>query len=171
MGIRTDPEMHWYTVNTKPRQEHIAKLNLRRLGVETFCPMVKESKVIRRRRQTVVGPLFPCYLFCRFGYEDLQRAVSYARGVRRIVVFGSTPGVVEQDLIDAMKSRLEDGYVTLNSPKLSPGDLVRIQDGPLSGLEAVFERQMSGHQRGVLLLRTLAYQARVFIPLDQLANV
>ena len=104
----------------------------------------------------MVGPLFPCYLFSRFGYEDQQRAVSYARGVRRIVVFGTTPGVVEQDVIDAMKSRLEDGYVTANSLKLSLGDVVRIQDGPLSGLEAVFERQMSGHDRVVLLLRTLA---------------
>ena len=91
--------------------------------------------------------------------------------VRRIVVFGSTPGVVEQDVIDAMKSRLEDGYVTAHSSKLSPGDLVRIQDGPLSGLEAVFERQMSGHQRGVLLLRTLAYQVRVVVPIEHVANL
>ncbi len=163
--------MHWYAVNTKPYREHVADLNLRRLGVETFCPLLKQSKVIRRRRQTVVGPLFPAYLFIRFNYEDQQRAVSYARGVRKIVVFGATPAVVEEDLIDAIKSRLENGYVTVTSPRFTPGESVRIQEGPLCGLEAIFERDMSHHQRVVLLLRTLAYQARVVVPFDQVAHL
>ncbi len=163
--------MHWYTVSTKPRQERTVELNLRRMGVETFCAMIKEEKILRRRWQTVIRPLFPGYLFGIFCYEDHQRSISYARGVRRIVVFGSTPAIVQDDLIDAMKSRLEHGYLTVTPDRFNPGDTVRIRGGPLCGLEAVFEKHMTGDRRVALLLRTLAFQARVVVPVEQVANL
>jgi len=43
---------------------------------------------------------------------------------------------------------------------------VTIQEGPFNGIEAVFEREMDDQQRVVLLLRTLAYQARVVMPMS-----
>ena len=163
--------MHWYAVSTKPHQEYQAEGNLQRLGVETFCPQLKQRKVIRRVSQMVIRPLFPGYLFARLNIEDQYRAATYARGVRRIVAFGSTPARVEEELIQGIKDRLSQGYLTLTPRPLAPGQVVKIQDGPLSGLEAVFEREMSDHQRVVLLLRTLAYQARVVVPFEQVANL
>ena len=163
--------MHWYAVNTKSHHEQLAELNLQRLGVETFYPQIKQRKVIRRKEKTVIGPLFPGYLFARFHVATSYRAVTYARGVRRIVAFGSTPARVDEDLIQGMKTRLCNGYVSPNPRRLAPGQVVRIQDGPLSGIEAVFEREMPDHQRVVLLLRTLAYQARVVVPFEQVANL
>jgi len=53
----------------------------------------------------------------------------------------------------------------------TPGQKVRIQDGPLQGLEAIFEREMSDRQRVVLLLQSVAYQARVVVHVDQIANL
>jgi len=78
---------------------------------------------------------------------------------------------VDEDLIQGMKARLCNGCLPLTPRLPAPGQLVKIQDGPLSGLEAVFEREMSDHQRVVLLLRTLAYQARVVVPFEQVANL
>ena len=163
--------MHWYAVSTKPHQERQAESNLQRLGVETFCPQLEQRKVIRRVSQTVIRPLFPGYLFARLNIEEHYRAVTYARGVRRIVAFGSTPARVDEELIQGMKARLCNGYLSLTPRLLAPGQVVKIQDGPLSGLEAVFEREMPDHQRVVLLLRTLAYQARVVVPFEQVANL
>ena len=68
--------MHWYAVNTKPHHERLADLNLGRLGVETFYPQMKQKKVIRRREETVSGPLFPGYLFARFDMDVHNRAVT-----------------------------------------------------------------------------------------------
>jgi transcription antitermination factor NusG len=51
---------------------------------------------------------------------------------------------------------------------LSSGQLVQIKDGPFVGLEAVFMREMSGHQRAMVFLRTLALQARVVLEINQL---
>ncbi len=158
--------MDWYAVNTKPRQEDIAELNLQRLGVEIFFPQLKQEKLIRRKRQSVIGPLFPGYLFARFNLDAHYRAVNYAQGVRRMVSFGAAPVAVAEEVIESIKSRVCDGYVTVQPPSFKPGQVVRIQEGPLRGLEAVFEQETSDHQRVVLLLQTLSYQARVVVPVE-----
>jgi transcriptional antiterminator RfaH len=158
--------MDWYAVHTKPHQEDVAELNLQRLGVETFFPRLKQDKVLRRRRQSVTGPLFPGYLFARFNLDTHYRAVNYAQGVRRMVTFGAAPVSVAEEVIDSIKSRACDGYVTMQPPSFKPGQVVRIHEGPLRGLEAVFEQEMSDHQRVVLLLQTLSYSARIVVNLE-----
>lgn len=85
-----------------------------------------------------------------------------------MISFGSMPAIVDESLIEAIKSRLQDGYFTLSNAEFKPGQLVRIQEGPLHGLEAVFEKEMTGSQRAVLLLRALSYQARVVVDLGQI---
>jgi transcriptional antiterminator RfaH len=162
--------MHWYAVNSKPRQENLAEQNLQRLGVETFYPQLRQNKVIRRRRQTVIGPLFPGYLFVRFNLDAQYRAVNYARGVRKLVAFGSEPVLVDDEIIESIKSRLQDGYVTIQRAPFTPGQIVRIQEGPLRGLEAIFEREMGDQERAMLLLKTLSFQARVIVDLEYVAK-
>ena len=162
--------MPWYTVNTKSQHERVAELSLQKLGVETFYPQLKQRKVIRRRAETRIGPLFPRYLFARFQLDTHYRAVAYASGVRNIVTFGTLPATVEDEIIEGIRARLHDGYLTVPAPSFMPGDIIRIQTGPLQGLEAVFVREMSDHERVVLLLRTLTYQARVVLPFEQVVN-
>ena len=80
--------MHWYVIRTKPHQERQAEFHLRQLSVETFLPLLRHNKRIRRQEKTVVEPLFPRYLFARFDINDRYRAVNYARGVLKIVEIG-----------------------------------------------------------------------------------
>ena len=96
--------------------------------------------------------------------------MSYARGVRKIVEFGETPVEIDIVMIDAIKSRMASFQVcVVGKPKeLNSGQLVQIKDGPFVGLEAVFMREMSGHQRAMVLLRTLALQARIVLEINQL---
>lgn len=84
--------------------------------------------------------------------------------------FGATPVEVDIAMIDAIKSRMAspEAYVLERPKELSSGQLVRVNDGPFAGLEAVFMREMSGHQRAMVLLRTLALQARVVLEINQL---
>jgi len=140
------------------------------MGVECFSPQLQEQKTIRRKARIVIAPLFPGYLFVRINLSEHYRAVSYARGVRKIVEFGETPVEVDIAMIDAIKSRMASLQVCmLKKPKeLSSGQLVQIKDGPFVGLEAVFMREMPGHQRAMVLLRALALQARVVLEINQL---
>lgn len=162
--------MNWCVVNTKPRQENNARLNLERLGVETFCPRLKQNRIIRRKQRTVIGPLFPGYLFVRFDLAKHYRAVHYTQGVRGVVTFGSAPAMVDEEMIESIKSRLEDGSVVIQPSSLTPGQTVRILEGPLEGLEAIFEREMPAQERVVLLLRALSYQVRVLIDRKQIVS-
>ncbi len=163
--------MFWYAIHTKPRQESLVEASLGQYGLETFCPRIKQVKLVRRKRVIRVGALFPNYLFVRFHVDKDLRGVKYARGVRNIVSFGSTPSVVSEDLILGLKEKLEADIWDASSTKFASGQPVRIQDGPLYGLEAVFEREMSDHCRAVLLLKALAYQARVIVPLEYVVNL
>jgi len=161
--------MPWYAVSTKPHQEKQAGLHIKQCGIECFLPLLKESKIIRRTRKTVIGPLFPGYLFARFELERHYRAVSYATGVRKIVEFGSGPVELDATMIDAIKERLNNGYVTPHSEHFKMGQILRINGGPLTGLEAVFMREMTDRNRVLLLLNTLGLHAKVTMDIDQVS--
>jgi len=161
--------MHWYAVSTKPHQEKQAELHIKQCGIECFLPLLKESKIIRRMRKTVIEPLFPGYLFARFDLDKHYRAVSYATGVRKIVEFGSGPVELDATMIDAIKERLNNGYVTLMPVRPAHGQVVHIKGGPLAGLQAVFMREMTNRNRVLLLLNTLGLHAKVTMDIDQVS--
>lgn len=172
IGELEAPIKDWFLVHTKPRSEKLAETHLQQFGLEIFCPLLKQEKIIRRKRRSVISPLFPGYLFAKFDPFRQYRAVHYATGVRRVVTFGTTIARVEESMIEAMKARLFEGCVKMSKcSSFTPGQKVRIQDGPLQGLEAIFEREMSDRQRVTLLLQSVAYQARVVVHVDQVANL
>ena len=161
--------MHWYVVSTKPHQEKQAELHIKQCGIECFLPLLKESKIICRTRKTVIKPLFPGYLFARFELERHYRAVSYATGVRKIVEFGSGPVELDATMIEAIKERLNDGYVTPHSEHFKMGQILHIKAGPLVGFEAVFVREMTDRNRVLLLLNTLGLHAKLTMDIDQVS--
>jgi len=161
--------MHWYVIRTKPHQENRVEFHLRQLSVETFLPLLKQRKTIRRQPRMVVEPLFPRYLFARFDITECFRAVNFSRGVVNIVAFGSKPVEVGETLIDEIKSRMEEGYIIPQSERFQKGQIVYINDGPFAGLEAVFVREMKEQDRVLLLLRALGFNARITLGIDQVS--
>jgi transcriptional antiterminator RfaH len=162
--------LEWYVVRSKPHQEYSVESNLSRAGIEVLCPRIREEKRIRRKMQSVVTPLFPSYLFARFCLSQ-SRIVMYATGVRNLVSFGHAPAIVQGEIIDGIRERLQDGVVDLKVPSFTRGDVVRIQEGPLCGLEAVFEKEMIGQQRAMLLMKTLNCQVRIILDLKSVINL
>ncbi len=165
--------MGWYVVSTKPNHEQQAEQNIERMGVECFLPLLQEAKSIRRRRRMIRTPLFPGYLFVRINLSQHYRAVMYARGVRNIVEFGSRPVQVDVAVIDTIKSRMTKSESEVRGledfKQLRNGQIVRIKDGPLVGLDAVFVRNMPGRQRAMVLLHRLALHARAEVEIDKLS--
>ena len=161
----------WYAVHTKPHCEVSARTSLDRLGVEVFFPMLRERKLLHGKCYSTSSPLFPRYLFAKFDVSNHLRAVTYARGVRNIVAFGGGPCVVDESIIHAIRSQTTDGVLERPEGRFSPGQIVRIQDGPLCGLGAVFEKRLDGTSRAVLLLRAMSFQARVILEFQHVANL
>jgi transcriptional antiterminator RfaH len=161
----------WYAVHTKPRQEDVAEATLREFGLPTFNPKLKERKIVRGVRQEVIKPLFPGYLFTQFRCDLFLRAVKYARGVRNVVGAGATPTPVDEEIIGIIHSRMKNGYVLIEPPALQPGDPVMVEEGPLRGFVGIFEREMKGSERVVVLLNTIKYQARIVIGREGLRKI
>src|SRR5688572_1777963 len=107
--------MPWYAVSTKPHQEKQAEFHIKQYEIECFLPLMKACRIVRRTSKTIIEPLFPGYLFARFQLDKHYRAVSYATGVRKVVEFGSGPVEVDAAMIDLIKERMNNGYMTPSS--------------------------------------------------------
>jgi len=67
---------------------------------------------------------------------------------------------------------MHNGYVTIPAVHShTPGEVVRIKDGPLGGIEAVLEGELPGHERTILVLKALSYQAKIVADLGTIVNM
>ena len=162
-----DDTLHWFAVQAKPASEALAESTLRSLDVETLFPRVQ--KTVRRRgrkSRTIKRPFFPGYLFARFAPEQSLRAVTYSRGVTRVVGTKEQPLPVEDAIIDGIRERMDYcGCVALEEHALKAGDAVDVLDGPFCGWSGVFELDLSDGQRVVILLQALE-QCRLVVDRD-----
>jgi transcriptional antiterminator RfaH len=143
----------WYLVKTKALCENRVSLRLTGAGYEVLFPKIsRKSK--RSRGLFEMRPLFPTYLFVRFHGDELK-TIKYTHGVARVICFGLEPHEVDEEIIEAVRARMnEEGIVTLE-PKavtFSPGQRVKIGEGPFAGLDAIFLEEMPDRERVVLLL-------------------
>lgn len=155
-----DTTLCWYLVRTKSKQDARVAANLRSWGIETLAPVVRDGRDshTKAHRQE---PLFPGYVFARFKLAPLLGKVRLTRGVHSVVGFGECATVVDDAVVDMLKSHLdEDGCAQARAP--IAGDRVRVMEGPLRSLEGIFERQ-SANERVVILLALLGAHARVEI--------
>ena len=154
---------HWYLVHTHPKQELRAEANLRTLPLETFLPRRRVERLNRftDKKEHLVTPLFPRYLFVRFKVSDLYHRVCFTRGVQGVVSFDGTPTLVEDDIVIMIQSRQgNDGLVKV-CENFTKGDQVLIKEGPFKNLVAVFEHAASDAERVMLLLQTVTYQGHL----------
>ena len=164
-------KLKWYCVHTHPLKEtSIANRLSTQLGLEVYLPRVQLRKTIRRVRRTVIRPLFPRYIFCKFDHSTHYRAVRYASEVCDIVHFGASLAVVHPDLIQQLKdwSGKQLDIIDLGQ-EFSPGQSVEVIDGPLCGLRAIVSRATSDHERVMVLLGILETQVSLVIKRDHLA--
>jgi transcription antitermination factor NusG len=115
----------------------------------------------------VIEEFFPCYLFARFDGARYYHMIKYTRGVRRIV--GDSQGyprIVDDALIETIKSRSKDGYVSIEENQLHRGDKVMIKGGPFDGFMGLFVQDLKPRERVLVLLNTLNYEARIDIYRD-----
>ncbi len=171
LGVLLRPDiLQWYVIHTKPRQEDVAEAYLRELGLETFHPKLWVKRVVQGRLQRFIKPLFPGYLFAQFELRRSLRAVKYGRGVRQIVSTGNEPTPVDEEILEVIRGRMHDGYVTIE-PRMEPGDRVMVESGPLRGFQGIFEREMKDSERVIILLETVRYQARVLLEKGELKRI
>lgn len=156
----------WFCVQTKPRAEAEAEAQLARQDFRVFLPRLRARRPRPARGVvTVVEPLFPRYLFLHA--DPLQQSlasVRSTRGVSGLVRFGGEPAVVPTRLIEALMAQADANAIIDTPPEtFAPGERVRVVDGPLAGLVAIY-REPLGAARAVVLLELLGQPQPVSLP-------
>ncbi len=159
--MNTEPTVNrWYALQLRSRWENSTAALLSSKGYESFLPTFKTVKRGRGRSTEAEAPLFPGYLFCRFNVFD-RLPVLITPGVISVVGSGRIPIPVEESELKAVQKMISTGLPVKPWPYLEVGQIVRIEEGALSGVEGVLT-SFKGTQRIVvsvsLLRRSVALE-------------
>jgi transcription antitermination factor NusG len=134
-------EAHWYAAYVVARHEKAVAGQLVRRSVESFLPLYHTVHYWKKRRAEVELPVFPSYLFVHIPAAERLRVLEVP-GVVHIVSSRGVPVAVSKEEVESLRTALQlrrsEPY-----PYLAAGRRVRIQTGPLQGLEGVVLRQNS----------------------------
>ena len=152
--MNTEPKAdRWYALQLRSRWESSTAALLSCKGYQTFLPTYKNATRGSSRSKEVQSPLFPGYLFCRFNVCD-RLPVLITPGVISVVGTGRVPIPVEESEIESIQRMVSSGLRVEPCPYLEVGQLVRIEDGALSGIEGVLT-SFKGSQRIVVSISLL----------------
>jgi transcription termination/antitermination protein NusG len=126
----------WYALRTRSNCEKIAAASLGARCFEQFLPLYHIPKRSLDRATENSIPLFPGYLFCRFDPSCRARILG-AVGVVAIVAFGGKPAPIDDSEIEGIRRALGSGQEMEPYPYLHEGQQIRIEKGPLRGLEGI----------------------------------
>ena len=126
----------WFAVRVKSRCEKAVAQMAQGRGFQEFLPVFRRRQRWSDRQQEVEFPLFPGYLFCRLNPEHRLPLLTIP-GVVHIVGIGKTPVPIDEAEISAIQSAVQAGLTAEPWPFLEVGDRVRLEAGPLRGLEGI----------------------------------
>ncbi|MCK4376444.1 MAG: UpxY family transcription antiterminator [Candidatus Brocadiae bacterium] len=138
-------ERHWHAVHTRSRLEKAVAGLLDGNGVTRFLPLRRVLSRWADRKKWVEKPLFPGYLFVHVSREQLP-TVRSTRGVARLLgPEPFRPSIVPDAEVQSIRSLVASGVRVAPWPYLKPGQLVRVIDGPLRGIQGTLIRKGRRH--------------------------
>ena len=150
----------WFALQVRSRYENIVTAHLTGMGYESFLPLYMSRRRWSDRFKEIEAPLFPGYVFCRLNPLD-RLPILMTPGVFHVVGMGKTPVAIEETEITAIQAAIKSGLSSRPWPFMEVGQRVRIEYGPLCGLDGVL-LDFRGHHRLVLsvtlLRRSIAVQ-------------
>jgi transcription antitermination factor NusG len=159
----------WYALRSKSRKEDVVWRQVRDQGYEVFYPRLRVQPVNPRSRK--VRPYFPGYLFVRADLEKVGKtAFQWLPHSVGLVSFGGEPSPVPENLIAAVRQRVEEiaaaGGEVFDG--LHKGDQVQIDYGPFQGYEAIFDARITGSERVRVLLSLIS--SKRLLPVEMEAS-
>jgi transcription termination/antitermination protein NusG len=156
----------WFAIWTHSHCEQLVHDQLNAKGFRAFLPIVRTWSRRTGQRRLIPRPMFPGYLFV----HQLMDKASYieilkTKGVVRILGGGwdrLTP--VADAEIEALQRVITTDLLVLPHPYMREGQRVRIDAGPLAGIEGIFVR--SRPNRGLLVLSVNLVHQSVAVEVD-----
>lgn len=138
MDLKTPPDIRerWFALQVKSRCEKAVATMAKSKGIEEFLPLYQSRRRWSDRFKSVELPLFPGYIFCRLN-PQCRLPLLTIPGVLNFVGIGKIPMPIEDTEIAAIQRALTSGLITEPWPFLEVGQRIRLEEGPLSGLEGI----------------------------------
>jgi transcriptional antiterminator RfaH len=162
----------WYVVHTQAHAESKAAENLFRQGYEVYLPVGRRWRFHARRREVVLRPLFPRYLFVGFDAQSARwRTIFSTIGVAFLICHGDVPARVPKGVVECIRDAERAGEFDEAGmvARLKPGDPVRIARGPFADLTGELQSLVAG-DRVRVLLRILGRQVPTTVGLAEVAS-
>jgi transcription antitermination factor NusG len=153
----------WYALKVRPRYEKKVASTLLSKGYEGFLPLYRHRSRWSDRIREVQLPLFPGYLFCRF---DVNRRlpILVTPGVMHVVGIGKVPHPVDDNEIAALQSVVISGLQAEPRSYLNVGQKVRVEIGPLAGVEGILTALKSSRR---LVISVSLLQRSVSVEIEE----
>ena len=162
MNLR-NTDHHWYALQVRRRLERVAASHLTDKGYEGYLPLYKSRPLWPDQTKTLEAPLFTGYTFCRLNVRQ-RLSVLLVPGVLSIAGMGKVPTAIPDEEILSIQTVIASGLLYGPWSKPSEGQRVRVERGPLAGLEGTVVRVQSAFQ---LILTLPLIQRAVFVRIDQ----
>ena len=130
--------MNWFVIYTKSRQEKKVALELEKMGITVYCPMINQIRQWSDRKKKVEVPLMSSYVFVQLKERD-REAVFEVPGIVRYVYWLEKPAIVRDEEIAVMKAWLSTQTVEAKVEGLRRGDRMKVSSGVFEGKEGFVE--------------------------------
>lgn len=158
----------WYVVYTQPRSEDRAAWHLQNQGFNCFLPRFLKTRSHARKKDTVLEPLFPRYLFVKFDADISRwRSINGSRGVVSLLTDGVRPLPVPDSFVERLRTECDEtGITSLDRIGVfAKGSCVRVTSGPFVGqVGEVADVLDKGIDRVRVLLRLLGVETCMQVP-------
>jgi transcription antitermination factor NusG len=154
----------WYALQVQSKLAKISAVALSGKGYEVFLPVYTSPRRWSDRIKQKDVPLFPGYLFCQFDVSGRLLPVLTTPGVIGIVGVGKTPAPIREEELDGIRAVLRSGLAVHSRSYLPVGAPVRIDRGPLTGVEGIITN--SGNACRLVVSITLL-QRSVAVEIDR----
>jgi len=145
--IRNEPQMstevlgdsgrsRWFALRVKPHFEKTVAAIARNKGYEEFLPIHRCRRRWSDRFRSVELPLFPGYIFCQLNPE-FRLPLLTIPGALHFIGIGKVPAPIDDEEIAALQAAMQSGLWAEPWPFLDVGQRVRLEEGPLAGLEGL----------------------------------
>jgi transcription antitermination factor NusG len=132
----------WYAIYTRHQHEKTVAQILTIKGFQTLLPLYQSARRWKDRTKVLSLPLFPCYVFVKAGLER-RLDILTTPGIYALVSNAGTPSPIPLVEIEALRLAVDRGVPIEPHPFLRNGDLVRINCGPLAGIQGILVRKKS----------------------------
>ena len=161
-----DGSAKWFAAYTNSHHEKRVASHCSERNIETFLPLYGVSRRWKNRCAVKLElPLFPNYVFVRMPPLERWRVLEVP-GVRSLVGSARNPAPLPDFEIEALRTGCAQRKVEPH-PYLVLGERVRIQCGPLAGMEGVLVRRKSNF-RVVIALDVILQCMAVEVDADDL---